>query len=285
MTSKYKFTFMLMAAILSIAISALAQETTGAIEVNVKDANGAVVPSVTITVASAGASAGFRRTATTDDSGFVRVLQVPPGVYTVTAGATAGFKEKTIENVTVNLGKVTPVIMEMTTAISAQVNVSGEDVLPIDPTDSKIQTTINAQTIELLPKGANFASILKVSPATRPEPRSGQFQIDGASGSENTFIIDGQEVTNIRTGVLDQNNNLPFQMIQEIQIKSSGFEAEYGGATGGVVNVVTKGGNDLSWRVWHAVSTVETSAYRTAGSVFEFAVSGRVFPITTRFFP
>ncbi len=51
-------------------------------------------------------------------------------------------------------------------------------------------------------------------------------------------------MTNVRTGVLDANSNLPFQLIQEIQVKSSGFEAEYGGATGGVVNVVTKGGGN-----------------------------------------
>ncbi|MEO8573972.1 MAG: TonB-dependent receptor, partial [Pyrinomonadaceae bacterium] len=78
-------------------------------------------------------------------------------------------------------------------------------------------------------------------------PRSGQFQIDGASGSENTFVVDGQEVTNIRTGILNSNSDLPFSLVQEIQIKSSGFEAEYGGATGGVINVVTKGGSNQ----WH----------------------------------
>jgi hypothetical protein len=96
----------------------------------------------------------------------------------------------------------------------------------------------------LLPKGTNFASLLKISPATRPEPLTGGFQVDGASGSENTFIVDGNEVTNAFSGTLDQNNNLPFQLVQEVQIKSSGFEAEYGGATGGVINVVTRGGNN-----------------------------------------
>ncbi|MGH9941110.1 MAG: hypothetical protein ACRD9R_01990 [Pyrinomonadaceae bacterium] len=99
----------------------------------------------------------------------------------------------------------------------------------------------------MLPKGTNFTSLLKVSPATRQEPLSGGFQIDGASGSENTFIIDGQEVTNFRTGTLNVNNNLPFQLVQEVQIKTSGFEAEFGGATGGVINLVTKGGSNE----WH----------------------------------
>ncbi len=81
----------------------------------------------------------------------------------------------------------------------------------------------------------------------RNEPLTGGFQIDGASGSENTFIIDGHEVTNFRTGTLNDNNNIPFQFVQEVQVKSSGFEAEFGGATGGVVNVVTKSGSND----WH----------------------------------
>ncbi|MEZ5346868.1 MAG: TonB-dependent receptor plug domain-containing protein [Pyrinomonadaceae bacterium] len=71
-----------------------------------------------------------------------------------------------------------------------------------------------------------------------------RISVDGASGSENTFIVDGNEVTNVLSGTLDSNNNLPFSLVQEVQVKSSGFEAEYGGATGGVINVVTKGGNN-----------------------------------------
>jgi hypothetical protein len=247
MIRNLRFALAMAALVISFCFAATAQETTGSIEITTKDPNGAVVPNVAVTVISTGTSAGFRRTVNTDDGGFVRVLQVPPGTYNVTAAAASGFRERTIANVEVSLGKATPVMFELSTNVSADVTVTGDEVAPIDATDSKIQTTISAKTAELLPKGTNFSSVLKISPATRPEPRSGQFQIDGASGSENTFIIDGQEVTNVRTGVLDDNNDLPFQLVQEVQIKSSGFEAEYGGATGGVVNVVTKGGGNQ----WH----------------------------------
>jgi hypothetical protein len=242
---KTDFRFLLISLLLVFAFSmvSLGQETTGSLEITVKDAAGAVVPDVSITVTSVGTT-GYKRTVTTDETGFVRVTQVPPGTYMITAGATKGFVEKSLENIPVGLGRATPVILEMSTTATANVVVTGEDVLPIDVTETKVQTTVSAQTAELLPKGLNFTSVLKVSPSTRPEPRSGQFQIDGASGSENTFIIDGQEVTNVRTGVLDANSNLPFSIIQEVQIKSSGFEAEYGGATGGVINIVTKGGGN-----------------------------------------
>ena len=250
MRKNLHFLFVLLAFSFCLSIPAFGQETTGNIEITVKDPNGAVVPNVSITIASSStatsSTAGFKRTVTTDDSGFVRVLNLAPGVYTITAAPVSGFAERVIPGVQVTLGRTTPVNVDLGVANvdPATVTVNSTDVNPIDTTESKVQTSITAETAELLPKGVNFTSILKVSPSTRPEPLSGGFQIDGASGSENTFIIDGQEVTNIRTGTLDSTSNLPFQLIQEVQIKSSGFEAEYGGATGGVVNVVTKGGGN-----------------------------------------
>ncbi|MEP6703278.1 MAG: TonB-dependent receptor [Acidobacteriota bacterium] len=249
MRKNFHFRFVLFA-IFCFSLAAFGQETTGDLEITVKDPNGAVVPNVTLTVESSSTgistTTGFKRTVTTNDSGIIRVIKIPPGVYTVTATPVSGFAEKVVPGVQVTLGRVTLVNVDMGVANvdPNTVTVNSSDVAPIDTTETKIQTNITAETIELLPKGINLSSVLKVSPATRPEPRSGQFQIDGASGSENTFIIDGIEVTNVRTGVLDANSNLPFQLIQEIQVKSSGFEAEYGGATGGVVNVVTKGGGN-----------------------------------------
>ncbi|MGH9900880.1 MAG: carboxypeptidase regulatory-like domain-containing protein, partial [Pyrinomonadaceae bacterium] len=240
---------------LCLTVSAFGQETTGAIEGTVKDTQGNVVPGVAVTVSSRGrteaarpdATGGFSRTVTADDNGFFRVLQVPPGFYTVSTAAAAGFGTATLNDVEVVLGKTTPVNVGLQPGnVEVSVTVTA-DAIAIDPTDNKIQTNITSQVAELLPKGTNFTSLLQVAPAVRNEPKGGGFQIDGASGSENTFIIDGQEVTNFRTGTLNANNNLPFQLVQEVQVKSSGFEAEFGGATGGVINVVTKGGSNE----WH----------------------------------
>jgi hypothetical protein len=216
---------------------AFGQETTGSIEGTVVDASKARVPGASVQVTGP----AFNRTVTTDNDGFYRIVQVPPGIYTVSVSA-SNFRPSKIENVQVVLGKSTlaDVVLEAG-QLQEQVVVSATDVAPIDPTASKIQTNITSEVISLIPKGTNFTSVLEVAPGTRSEPLSGGFQVDGASGSENTFIIDGQEVTNFRTGTLNRNNNLPLQFVQEVQVKSNGFEAEYGGATGGVVNVVTKG--------------------------------------------
>ena len=248
MRKNFKFVSTILSFVICLSAVAFGQETTGSIEVTVKDAQGAVVPNAAINIVSSRtattSTTGFRRNATTDGEGFQRILQVPPGTYTVTVAATSGFAERVLDNINVVLGKVTQVTAEVGITNTAIVDVNGNGESPIDTTDTKIQTNISAQDAELLPKGTNFASLLKISPATRPEPLTGGFQIDGASGSENTYIVDGQEVTNAFSGTLNQNSNLPFQLVNEIQVKSSGFEAEYGGATGGVINVVTKGGNN-----------------------------------------
>lgn len=268
------------------------QETTGDIEGTVKDAAGAVVPGVVITVASAGSStgarpdstAGFTRTITTDSSGFYRMQQVPPGTYTVTSTPTAGFGEAKKTNVQVSIGRTTVVDLGLAAAGATNVVdvVAGGDVA-IDPTGNKVQANITSQAIDLLPKGVNFTSLIQTTPSVRNEPLSGGFQIDGASGSENTFIVDGQEVSNFRTGTLNINNNIPFQFVQEIQVKSAGFEAEFGGATGGVVGATTKsGGNDFHGEIGTSFRPAKWQAGpRSFQRLVNIAASGSVPALRT----
>lgn len=240
MVIKFTNLSFVLAIVLCLTGFAFGQETTGNIEGTVADAQGARLAGATVLVESS----NFSRTVTADGEGFFRVLKVPPGRYTVTTSASS-FQSQKAENVEVVLGRTTPVEVALTVGgIGEQVTVSATDAIAIDPTGNRIQTNITAQIIEQIPKGTNFSSVLEVSPATRREPLNAGFQIDGASGAENTFIIDGSEVTNFRTGQLRGVNNLPFELVQEVQVKSSGFDAEFGGATGGVINVVTKGGGN-----------------------------------------
>ena len=242
--------------VLVLSIAAFGQETTGNIEGTVRDSAGAVVPNVTVTITSSkgaasssatttGTTTGFRRTITTDEKGFFRVLQVPPGSFDVITTAANGFGEARYENVTVAIGQTTQLDVTVNPGTtSTTVDVAVSDAPPVDTTNNAISTSINAQKIELIPKGVDFTSVLKTVPGVRPEARAGGFSVDGASGSENVFVIDGQEVTNFRTGTLNGNNAIPTQFVQEVQVKSSGFDAEFGGATGGVISVVTKGGSN-----------------------------------------
>lgn len=255
MRKKFEFISLVLALVLGLGVSALGQETSGNIEGTVKDATGAVVPNVAVTIkgstkeGAVAAGSGYSRTVTTNSEGFFRVLQVPPGTYVVTTEATAGFGGATYENVTIVLGKTTQLQIDVAPGqASAIVNVGTTDA-PLDTTGSEISTSVNAQKIELLPRGVDFLSILKTIPGVRAEPLAGNvsgggFSVDGASGAENVFVIDGQEVTNYKVAGVNGANQIPFQLIQEVQVKKSGFDAEFGGATGGVVNVVTKGGGN-----------------------------------------
>ncbi len=232
----------LLAICLCLAGIAYGQETTGVIEGTVVDAQGGRIAGATVVVEGN----AFSRTVTTDSDGFYRIVQVPAGTYTITTSA-SNFATERSEDINVSLGRATTKDVRLTAGgVSADVNITTADVAPIDTSSNRIQTNITTDIINATPKGTRIDSVLQLSGATRSEPLSRGYQVDGSSGAENTFVIDGSEVTNFRTGQLRDNNNIPFQFVQEVQIKSSGFDAEFGGATGGVINVVTKsGGNDF----------------------------------------
>jgi len=243
MSRSFRLILFMTSILLFITANAFGQRSGGAIEGTIKDSQGAVIPNAGVTVT--GVSIGFNRTVQSDENGIFRVQQIPPGNYKVTVAPISGFAERTVD-VLVVAEKTASTDIELAVGSQA-VNVEvGSDPIgvTVDSTDSKIQTNITANLIESLPKFPGLVSLLRISPATRPEPLSGGFQVDGASGSENSFSFDGQEVTDYRTGTLNISNSIPTSLIQEVQIKTSGFEAEFGGASGGVVAVNTKGGSD-----------------------------------------
>ncbi|MGB8510455.1 MAG: carboxypeptidase regulatory-like domain-containing protein [Pyrinomonadaceae bacterium] len=219
---------------------ASAQETTGNIQGTVKDPAGAVVTGATVTVT------GSQRSydATTNEGGEYNVNQLPPGRYIVTASA-SGFGSVKREDVPVELGRTLQVNFDLTIAGTAEtVNVTAADEAILDVTSTKTATNITQEKINLLPKTLRFSSVIEVATGVRNEVKGGGFQIDGASGSENVFVVDGLEVTRVREGTLGLTKNIPFDFVKEVQVKSAGYEAEFGGATGGVINVVTRSGTN-----------------------------------------
>jgi hypothetical protein len=247
MRKNFRHISLMLSLVFCLAAMAFGQSTTGSIEGELKDAQGAALPGATVAVKSTGTTTGYSRTVTTGDNGYFIIPNVPVGNYEVIVTKSGFADQKVTVTVTLDRSARVDTALAVGGVGTQTVDVTGDENITIDPTESKLQTNITSQLFNALPKGTTFTSLLKAAPNVRPESLSGGFQVDGASGSENVFIIDGQEVTNFRTGLLNTNNNLPFELIQEVQIKSTGFEAEYGGATGGVVTVVTQGGNDQ----WH----------------------------------
>src|SRR5262249_51119419 len=117
---------------------------------------------------------------------------------------------------------------------------------------SKVAVTVEKQVLQNIPTGRSFQSVIPFAPGARMEPLQGStsnrengFQIDGATDSENVYLIDGVNTTNIQNGGVGKSFQMEF--IEEVQIKSSSFEAEHGGALGGVINAVPKRGSNN----WH----------------------------------
>ncbi len=225
-----------------------AQETTGGIQGVVKDESGAVVSGASVEATSP--SLIGTKTATTDSGGYYRFANLPPGTYTVTVKS-GNFAPSKQTNIVVTTGSLKDINVSLkATGGEIVVDVSTEAASQIDTTVSKVQTNVTNQIIQGIPKGRSFQSVITFAPGARLEPlqdqRFGQgYQIDGASSTENSFLVEGQETSGVVRGAGD--TNVPFEFVQEVQVKSSGFEAEYGGALGGVINVVQKRGSNT----WH----------------------------------
>jgi len=223
---------------------AFGQSTTGSVEGTVKDSKGAVVPGASVTLS--GQTTGFNQTATSSSDGYFRFDRVPAGGYKVTVAAISGFSETSIDaQVVIEKTSLADVTLGITSTTT--VNVESDPLgIVVDSTDSKNSTNITAELIDRLPLGTSFTTALKLSPGTNFSSLTGGFSVDGASKAENTFVLDGQEITSYRYGTLDSVQNVPTALVKEVQVKTGGFEAEHGGASGGVITVITKSGsNDL----------------------------------------
>jgi len=227
-------------AVLLFAWPVAAQEQRGSIEGVVKDTSGAVLPGVTVELKSANGSV---LTTQTDGTGTYRFPSLAPGDYSIAATLSNFAPGK--NEVRVGLGQIKKVDFALALAtMTESVQVTAETP-QIDVKQSARQTNIRGEQVELLPKGRDFTTLVTQAPGANQESKLGGLSIDGASAGENRYIIDGIETTNLQSGTSGKNVIADF--VDEVQVKSSGYTAEFGGATGGVINVITKSGtND-----WH----------------------------------
>ena len=227
---------------LLLALPATAQEQRGAIEGTVQDAQHGVLPGAAIAALNLAQDTAISTIA--DATGTFRFPALAPGYYDVTASL-PGFTAVKFERVEVLLGQIKQLsfVLEIA-AVAETVRVSVSSPL-VDTRQSARVFSLRQDTIDLLPKGRDFTSLVSQAPGANQEPKLGGISIDGSSASENRFVINGIETTDLITG-LSGHNVLP-EFVDEIQVKSSGYTAEYGGSTGGVINVVTKSGTN-TWR-------------------------------------
>src|SRR5256885_2338157 len=244
-----------------LSLAAFAQETTAGVQGTVKDPQGAVVANATVTVS--GPALIGKKTATTDSAGNYHIEQLPPGVYTIQVNA-AGFSQATQTDLRLGTGALPSINITLKIGQAEQTVEVNAEAQFVDVTQSKVQTNVTQEILANIPKGRSFQSVIPFAPGARQEPlqgarqdRNNGFQIDGASDSENVYMVDGVNNTNVQNGGVGSNFKPDF--VQEVQIKSSSFEAEYGGALGGVINALPKHGSNQ----WHG----ELKAYYTSSAL------------------
>ncbi len=233
--------------VLCFSLSAFAQSsTTGSIEGTVTDSNGAAVPNVTVSVTSP--QLIVAQSAQTDSQGHFYIANLPPGKYEVKVAATGGFAEYTQGDISVNLSKTSnvPVTLQPTGA-TATVTVTDTGA-GVDTTANTTGTNVSTEQFSNFPTQRTVQSLYSIAPSVArsglrdASGRDRDPSVGGSSGPENNYILDGVGVSDPAFG--GSGANLPFEFVQEVEIKTGAYGAEYGKSTGGIFNVVTKSGSN-----------------------------------------
>ena len=255
---KNLFKFSLAFCLLSLsALATIAQgdlQTRGTIKGTVTDPGGAVVSGATVTVSGPTGE----RTATTSTDGTFEITNLPPGQYNVKI-VNQGFKTSSA-NTTVFIGKASNLDVKLEVGeASAVVEVTAD--AGIDPTTTAVSTNLNDQLFENIPVARGVSGLFYLAPGTTDSLGGGRDNpsISGGSALDNLYVADGVNITDsgfggIGTfsrsyGALGTGINTAF--IKEVQVKTAGFEAQYGQSQGGIVNIVTQsGGNEYHGAIY-----------------------------------
>ena len=228
-----------------------AQETTGTISGRLIDAQGLAVPGATVTITGPQGA----RTTVTDSAGRFSVPFLVPGTYSVRAEL-QGFKAVEQKDIVVRLGQTADLNLKMDVGgLTETVEVTGASPV-VDTQTTTAGANLDSAMLSRLPVGRSLAETLYVAPGVSSGGGTGTSNpsIGGGSGLENQYVVDGVNISSGGFGSLGSysrvsslgslGNGVTFDFIKEVQIKTAGYEAEFGQATGGVVNVVTKSGSN-----------------------------------------
>jgi outer membrane receptor for ferrienterochelin and colicin len=245
-----KILFMILAvSMLSFAAFGQDIQTRGSIKGTVTDPNGAVLTGATVTVSGPTGD----RTVTTGDNGLYEVTNLIPGTYTVRV-TQSGFKTASVSNTTVFVGRATTVDTRLEIGeSSAVVNVTaGSD---IDQSSTAIGSNLNDDLFENIPVQRSVTGLFYLAPGVGDSLGGGRDNpsIAGGSPLDNLYIADGVNITDSAFGGIGTftrvygslGTGINTSFIKEVQVKTGGFEPQYGQAQGGIVNIITQsGGNE-----------------------------------------
>lgn len=283
---------------LTLAVSSLAaaQETTGTITGRIVDAQGLAMPGTTVTITGPQGTRSF----VTDAEGYFRAPFLTPGVFTVRAEL-QGFKAAEVRNINISLGQTTSVNLKMEVGgLTETVEVTGAASV-VDTRSTTTGGVLSSELLARVPVGRRVTDALYLAPGVSSGGSVGRANpsIGGSTGLDNQYVIDGVNVTNTGYGAIGSYSIVfgslgtatPFDFVKEVQVKTGGYEAEFGQSLGGVVNIVTKSGsNNLRGSVfgyvrpeavegeWKQYQSINGSANTTASQVSDVGAEGG-FPI------
>ncbi len=221
--------------------------TTGAIAGTVSDSNGALLPNTAITVSST--DTGVTRKGKTNSSGEFRIGDLQPGNYTISFSAD-GFETAEQKNIVVTVGNVAGVSPKLTVgSVTDKVEVSDE-APAMHTADNAISTTIDQATIDNLPiNGRRYSDFALLTPGVVSNSDGfGLLSFRGISYLLNNTTVDGaddnQAYFSEARGRTRASYTVTQAAVQEFQVNTSNYSAEYGRAAGGVINTVTKSGSN-----------------------------------------
>lgn len=246
-SSKRIYSFVV-AALLTMTVlfsSALAQTETGQIAGKISDPNGAVVSGATVTIKSP--ARGVTRTTTTNSDGVFTITNLQPGVYDVQVKA-SGFAEKTAQvNVTVG-SKISVELALAVTATTASVEIVAGGGFEVNTQHQEISDIISSKQITELPTLTRNPYALVALSGNISGDANGStangvgVSFNGQRASSTNVLLDGADNNNTFSALVGQT--VPLDSVQEFRVITSNFSAEYGRASGGIVNVATKAGTN-----------------------------------------
>jgi len=235
-------------AFLLFALEAAAQLATSSISGTAAGADGDGLPGVTVTLKNQ--ESGLVRTAVSSENGVYSLSGVKPGVYTITFEL-EGFATVGREGVELRVGQETRLNATLALGqVAEAITVTGEAPI-VETTSKEIGGTLTAREFEDLPtQNRSFALFAALLPGIAPVPSTESTSADaifanGQDDNNNSFNVDGanndDDVIGARAGA---QTRTPIEAIQEFQVLTSQFDAEFGRSTGAVLNAVTKSGGN-----------------------------------------
>ena len=223
----------------------------GAVHGFVYDASESAIAGAKVTLVSA--ATGLKRELTTNAEGFYSFEAVTPGEYTLTVEA-PNFATYTVKQLIVNVGSSYSVDAHLKLKTAEQsITVTAQEAGAVDTSTAGISQLLDSRSLDSLPfPGRDYRDLAQLTPSAQVVPGlRGNIRLGGQQSDYTGLVIDGADTTNNffgeNFGSLETKNlTVPIEAVQEFQVVTNGFAPEFGRATGGLLNVVTKSGtNDV----------------------------------------